>query len=141
MSRRNRDRRIANRLARPATGMRPTFLDESPLPLAEHPPPSTTEARLLNATNSYLRCYSLGECSVIVTREYGRHHLSIAHPRRDPTWREIAEARYRILPGDVVMAMLLPPLASYINLHAHCFQMIEIDDPAAAAAPCRETAG
>jgi len=66
---------------------------------------------------------------VIVTKEFGRWHLSIAHTDRDPTWREISEARYRLIPNNVLTAMLLPPLEEYVNVHKHCFQMHEIDDP------------
>ena len=115
---------------RPAVG-RPTYRREGdrPLKLAEVPPPGPLTARMINAENSYLRVYRLGDCSVIVTRERGRWHLSIAHPSRLPTWREVAEARYTLLPGDLVVAMILPPKASYVNLHENCFQMIEVRDP------------
>lgn len=108
--------------------MKPSFTARKPLPLAEH---SASElSHMITASNSYVRRYSLGECSVIVTREYGKWHLSIAHPSRHPTWNEIAEARYRILPKGITAAMLLPPLEEYVNLHSHCFQVFEISDPA-----------
>lgn len=109
--------------------MRPSYETRKPLRLAEHPPTDQDQRTFIRpGINSYFRRYSLGECSVIVTREYGKWHLSIAHPHRYPTWDEIAEARYRLLPDGIVVAMILPPKQFYINIHRNCFQMHEIDD-------------
>ena len=72
--------------------------------------------------------YRWGDCTVIVTREYGEWHLSIAHPDRFPTWDECAVARYRLIPDGVTMAMILPPRRAYVNIHRNCFQMVEIPD-------------
>lgn len=55
-------------------------------------------------------------------------HLSIAHPDRYPTWDEVADARYELIPDDVTMAMLLPPSGEYVNAHEHCFHLWQIDD-------------
>jgi hypothetical protein len=62
-------------------------------------------------------------------------HLSISHrtnthppqPGRYPDWDEITDARYRFVPDGVVMAMLLPPRAEYVNVHESTFQLWEID--------------
>lgn len=78
----------------------------------------------------------LGSCSVLVSqhaiKERGiirsRWHLSIAHQTRYPTWDEIRSARYQLLPGEVTMAMLLPPKDQYVNLHNNCFHLHEIDN-------------
>jgi hypothetical protein len=107
--------------------MRPSAL-ESHRDLIEIPPPPDL-AGLINPSNSYLRMYRLGGCTVIVSREWDRWHLSIAHPHRYPTWDEIARARYRLLPGEITAAMVLPPLEHYVNLHKNCFQILEIVDP------------
>ena len=73
--------------------------------------------------------YSLGQCSVILTRDAGRWHLSIAHPRRYPTWDEIHEARYTLLPSEeIFMAMITPPKRFYVNLHPNCFHLWEMKD-------------
>src|SRR4051812_11792584 len=98
------------------------------LPWRELPP--RPGEPLLNAFNSYVREYRLGECSVVVTREFSRWHLSIAHPKRYPSWDEVAEARYNALPAELWMAMILPPPSKYINVHPYCFQMIETTDRA-----------
>lgn len=55
-------------------------------------------------------------------------HLSIAHAERYPTWDEIADARYELVPEDVTMALLLPPPGEYVNEHEHCFHLWQIDD-------------
>jgi hypothetical protein len=109
----------------PARPMRPDADSARPLPLAVVPVPAATRENF--PEGAYCHCYRLGECSVIVTREGGRWHLSIAHHARDPTWDEIAQARYRILPDAAWLAIVLPPRAEYVNLHRHCFQMVEID--------------
>jgi hypothetical protein len=76
------------------------------------------------------RIYSAaGGCSVIVSRDAGRWHVSISHRHRYPTWDEIADARYALVPDDVTMAMLLPPSSEYVNAHDFCFHLWEIDDP------------
>lgn len=53
-------------------------------------------------------------------------HLSIAHPRRYPSWDEITEARYRFVPDGAMMAMFLPPRGEYVNAHRNCFHLYEI---------------
>lgn len=70
--------------------------------------------------------YTCGDLQVLRTREDGAWHLSISHPTRYPTWDEIRDARYDLLPDDVTMAMLLPPRAEYVNIHENCFHLHEI---------------
>lgn len=74
-----------------------------------------------------VRIYSMGECSIVYTiqREDG-HHLSIAHPNRYPTWEEIAKVRYEICPDDCFMALLLPSIHEYVNIHEYCMQVVEV---------------
>ena len=55
-------------------------------------------------------------------------HLSISHPSRYPTWDEIRDARYDLLPDGCTMAMLLPPKGEYVNLHRNCFHLHEIKE-------------
>jgi hypothetical protein len=118
-----RNRRRAPRHPTPGTTRQPRP------DLVEVPAGPAVQHLNINRANSYLRTFTLGECSVIVTKEYDRWHLSIAHPRRDPTWEEIKQCRYALLPSTIVVAMLLPPPAQYVNIHEHCFQMMEIRDP------------
>lgn len=62
-------------------------------------------------------------------------HLSISHrtsthpprPGRYPDWDEITEARYRFIPDEIRVAMLLPPRAEYLSLHDTCFHLWELE--------------
>lgn len=64
-------------------------------------------------------------------------HLSISHrtngkkpkPGRYPTWDEIADARYKLLPLDVHFAMVLPPPDTYVAHHDTTFHLHETHDP------------
>ena len=60
-----------------------------------------------------------------MTRGAAFAQISIAHPDRDPSWDEIATARYRLLPDVEEMVMPLPALAEYVNHHQHCFHLVE----------------
>jgi hypothetical protein len=107
----------------------PTFRDRPPLPLVEITDPGGFR---FPETGTPPRYWRLGECSVILTHD-GRPfgwHLSIAHPHRYPKWDEIAEARYRCMKPEITVAMLLPPMEEYINVHKNCFQLHEIPDEA-----------
>ena len=77
------------------------------------------------------RAFMFGPCKVIVGQEpVGLDglswHLSISHPDRYPTWDEIHEARYKFVPNEVTMAMILPPKEEYVNMHKNCFHLYEI---------------
>jgi hypothetical protein len=84
-----------------------------------------------------LRAFAKGELRIMTSQQvfgdvraggFLRWHLSISHPSRYPTWDEIRDARYALLPDDVTMAMLLPPQREYVNLHKNCFHLHEIVD-------------
>lgn len=49
-----------------------------------------------------------------------------APAERYPSWDEVVEARYRFIPNDVTMAMLIPPREQYVNEFETCFQLNEI---------------
>lgn len=65
-------------------------------------------------------------CTVLVAREPAGWHLSIAHSERYPTWDEIADARYALLPDEIYAAVILPPKAEYVNLHDNCFHVRQV---------------
>lgn len=72
--------------------------------------------------------YSWGNCRVSAGRDglNGPWHLSISCPDRNPTWEEIKQARYDLVPHDVTMAMILPPTDEYVNVHNFCFHLHQI---------------
>lgn len=77
--------------------------------------------------------YSWGDCNVFVGQEPVSGdpwplswHLSISTPYRNPSWEEIKQARYDLVPHDVTMAMILPPVEQYVNIHNYCFHLYQI---------------
>ena len=83
-----------------------------------------------------LKLYTMGPCSIFVGQEpAGRNHellwhLTISTPSRHPTWDEIKVARYRLLPPDICVGMLLPEARFYVNLpeQDHVMQLWEVRD-------------
>lgn len=67
-----------------------------------------------------------GHLSLFVGPEPEGWHLSISHTARYPTWDEIKEARYRFCPNDLTMAMLLPPMEEYVNVHERTFHLWQV---------------
>lgn len=74
------------------------------------------------------KAYRWGDLSIFVSRSTHGWHVSVAHPNRYPTWDEMADIRYALVPDSVTMALVLPPTAQYINAHPNVFQMWEIHD-------------
>lgn len=72
------------------------------------------------------KTYQKGLLTIMVSPEPEGWHMSIAHPERFPTWAEIKQARYILLPDEITMAQLLPPAAEYVNLHNNCFHLWEV---------------
>jgi len=75
--------------------------------------------------------HRVGKYVIIISKDLGRWHLSISHPDHYPTWDVIKEARYKYLPKDIYVAMILPPPDQYVNLCNNCFQLWEVNDPMA----------
>ncbi len=75
------------------------------------------------------KAYRMGHCLILVGYnpypvDHGPGwHLSISHPGRYPSWDEIADARYALLPENITMVMVLPPPAEYVNLMGNCFHL------------------
>ena len=114
----------------PAQENRPSGLENADYRLKEIEPPPNT-AHMVNGDNTYLRAYLYGPCSVLVTREGGRWHASVAHPSRYPTWEEISGAWYQAIPGagELTGVMVLPRLEEYVNIHNFCLHVFEADQP------------
>ena len=56
-----------------------------------------------------------------------RWHLSVAHNKRNPTWEEIRDLRYFLVPDGAMMTMFLPPAQEYVNAHPFCFHLYEVE--------------
>ena len=57
-----------------------------------------------------------------------RWHLSISRQDRYPSWEEIKDARYALMPPNIVVAQILPPKNDYVNIHPNCFHLWEVPD-------------
>jgi hypothetical protein len=118
--------------ARRPAPMAPTALEEpQSVPELVEVPHDPSQEPLINGSNSYLRTYRQGGCTVIVTREFGRWHMSIAHKHRYPTWLEISAAWYRCIPDAAMITggLMLPRLTEYVNIHNFCMHVIQIEEP------------
>lgn len=112
--------------AAPAAVNVPSGIQQGGYALQEIEVPAVA-GHMVNADNSYLRAYRYGPLSVIVTREGGLYHMSVAHPTRYPTWEEISGAWYRAVPGaaEIEGKMALPRLDHYVNIHNFCMHVYQ----------------
>ncbi len=86
-----------------------------------------TQARVMLAPGArvYQAAVRDGHLSAIVSIDGGEWHLSVSHrlnvkpflPGRIPTFEEVKDARYALLPGDVTVAMLFPPADQWVDVH------------------------
>ncbi len=53
-------------------------------------------------------------------------HMSLSHPSRLPTWRELVEAKELFL-GDRYAYQVLPPRDKYVNIHPHVLHLFAVD--------------
>lgn len=90
----------------------------------------------LGLDHTTLRNYEMGPCMILVAQEPTGPggallwHLTISTPSRYPTWDEIKIARYRLLPHDIDVAMILPPPDEYVNVEEqdcvmHLWQVVD----------------
>jgi hypothetical protein len=72
------------------------------------------------------RAYMMSGCRIICSRQRAGWHLTISRPDRLPSWEDVRDARYALIPDEAVMVMMLPPRGEYVNVHEFCLQLYEI---------------
>ena len=74
--------------------------------------------------------YHWGDCSVHVAKENGLWHISCSVPYRYPTWGEIHQAWYDLVPdaANIQGAIFLPRKSEYVNIHPNCFHVYQLTD-------------
>ena len=72
--------------------------------------------------------FKMGKCTIIVAIENGKWHLSISKPNAQPSYKEMKEARYRLIPDNVTMAQIFPTKSEFVNLHEYCHHLWEIEN-------------
>lgn len=89
--------------------------------------PHIALAQAQNLIEPQINTFKMGKVNILVgwSPEFG-WHISISHPERYPTWDEVAKVRYELVPDEVVMGMILPSKADYINIHNFCFHLHEL---------------
>jgi hypothetical protein len=70
--------------------------------------------------------FSFRDCKVVISHENNHWHLSISRDDRYPSWDEIRDVRYDLLPDELYFALILPPRREYVNVHPNCFHLHEI---------------
>lgn len=84
---------------------------------------------LMDGLVTIAQMWIVNDClQVLITNENNLLHLSVSHRTRYPTWDEIKEVRYALLPDGKTFAILLPPKAQYVNLHPNCFHLHEVPE-------------
>ena len=71
--------------------------------------------------------YKMGRCTIIVTIDAGKWHLSISTPHASPSYKEIKKARYLYCPDEIYMAQIFPPQRLFVNLHIYCHHLWQVD--------------
>ena len=85
--------------------------------------------KIIDATFGNCKVYQTDtSCKIVCGKEKIGWHLSISHPTRYPSWDEIKQARYELIPNNVMVAMLFPPKEQFVNIHNNCFHLFEIHD-------------
>lgn len=87
----------------------------------------TTYELLQDGTQVHTR----GACKILVSPPFGNigWHMSISTSYRDPTWKEIRDAWYDLIPDAEIRngAMFFPPKEEYVNVHPYCFHVHEVN--------------
>lgn len=107
----------------------------------ESPLPSQVARQVQPETKLYWQNVEDGQLRVMVSPPFSGQgwHLSISHAiavigpsgspiaGRYPSWDEIRDARYDLLPDEITVGILLPPKAEYVNLHPTTFHLHEVE--------------
>lgn len=80
---------------------------------------------------TWVTTWGLSILATVSTERDGREwvHVSMAHPRRLPTWDEIRDVRDIVI-GDRESYQVLPPKDRYVNVHPNCLHLFAcLDGP------------
>lgn len=73
------------------------------------------------------RAYTQGDLLIIISPPHGESswHMSISTEHRDPSWYEIRDAWYTLVPdaSKINGAMFFPPKDEYVNVQEYCFHV------------------
>ena len=76
------------------------------------------------------RKFQRGGCTILVSPPFQNSgwHMSISTSYRDPSWQEIRDAWYDLVPEAASRnaAMFFPPKDEYVNVQKYCFHIHEV---------------
>ncbi len=52
-------------------------------------------------------------------------HVAVSYHDHDPSWVEIKHVRAAFYPASIDVMMMLPAEVDYINVHEHCFHLVQ----------------
>lgn len=72
--------------------------------------------------------FRFGDILVIVSHseEEGGWHLSMSKKKSLPTYEEIKDMRYKLLPNRIYACEIFPPRTEFVNLHEFCRHLWEM---------------
>lgn len=100
---------------------------KSVVEVAVHPEMKIQLSRVDKSLGENVRSYAVGKCTAVVSfSEKSGWFLSISHPDRTPTWKEIRAARGSLIPSAAKMSLILDPEYS-IPADTKIFHLWEVD--------------
>lgn len=92
-----------------------------------HPDMKIELSRLDKTLGESVRSYMVGKCTAVVAfSEKTGWFLSVSHPDRTPTWKEVRVSRGSLIPNPARMALILEP-EYQINAKTKVFHLWEVD--------------
>ncbi len=78
--------------------------------VAVHPQMKRELAKVDKDLGKNVRSYQVGKCTAVVSfSDKSGWYLSIAHPDRTPTWKEVRQARGDLVPSNAKMSLIIDP--------------------------------
>lgn len=75
------------------------------------------------------------ELTVVVSDQGSWDHVSVSHPHRDPSWREMDQVKALFFRDDETVLQFHVPRAMHISNHDHCLHLWRPHGPAVALPP------
>lgn len=73
--------------------------------------------------NSTMRVFRMGECQIIFANEMRQWHISVTCEQRYPTWDELRDIGWALVPGKKLYIEVPTQQEPYLNAHPFCLHM------------------
>lgn len=68
-------------------------------------------------------------CNVVLTQDAGLWHMSVSRNDRLPTYDELKDARYQLMPDVKYAVQIFPPQGDFVSVHQFCLHLWEPKEP------------